>query len=371
MKALLITHRGMEDVSEKEIEETINTKTYLRKSAVIFEIKKLEDACLVCYKAQSAIKVLCLLAEFEVEKGFEKTVASLKKQIEKTDVKKWLKNPVKITCKRLGSHDFSSMDIAAEATRTIAKKHKIKTDFKNPETQFFIYIFEEQGFFGIDLAGIDLSKRDYNIFPNPAAPKPTIAYALLSLANYKKEDALLDPYTKSGIIPIEAALYAKNISPNNYRKNELAFTKFFELNLEEKKGKAKRKAKPKIFGTDSNMANIRAAEKNAKIAGIKKDISFSRIDIDWLDTKFKKNQINKIVSILPSQSKRVDENRITKIYNEFFYQSSYILDNKGVIAVITRSPEKLCEAAARNGFKPQKRSIFSGKEELTIVVMRK
>lgn len=366
MKALLITHKGIEDVSEKEIKEIIKTNTQIKESAVMFEIKKLEDACLVCYKSQSAIKVLYLLTEFDVEKNFEKTTSSLKKQIEALDLKNWVKKTVKITCKRLGAHDFSSIDIAAEATKLLAKKYKIRTDFKNPETTLFIYIFENQGYFGIDLAGIDLSKRDYNIFPNPAAPKGTIAYALLRLADYKKENALLDPYVKSGIIPIEAALFANNISPNYYQKNELAFTKFAELKEEKKSS-----SKTKIFGTDSQMNNIRAAEKNAKIAGVKKGISFSRMDIDWLDTKFKKGQIDKIVTLLPSESKRLDETKITKIYNEFLYQAEYILNKEGIILAITRSPEKLVELAAKYNFKTKERTVWSGKEELKIVILQK
>ena len=35
------------------------------------------------------------------------------------------------------------------------------------------------------------------------------------------------------------------------------------------------------------------ARKNAKIAGIDKQINFSRVDIEWLDLKFKKNSVDK------------------------------------------------------------------------------
>jgi len=245
----------------------------------------------------------------------------------------------------------------------------LKTDFKNPEVIFFIYIFEDQGFFGIDLAGIDLSKRDYNIFPHQNTLKGTISYALLRIADYKKEDALLDPFARSGNIPIEAAFFAKKISPNNYRKNELAFSKF--AGLEEEMNEKENSRETRIFAVDSQMNSIRAAEKNAKIAGVKKDVQFSRMDIDWLDTKFKKGQIDKIVTLLPSITRRIDEGKITKIYNEFLYQGDYILNSKGMIVAVTRSPEKLIETAAKYGFHAKQRSVWSGQEELPIVALQK
>lgn len=369
MKALLITHRGIEDISEKEIMEIIKTKTQIKKSAVVFDIKKTEDACLVCYKSQSAIRVLLLVSEFTVHRNFEKTIDDLKKHLHDADLSPWVKKTVKIACKRTGSHDFSSVDVAAEITRILAKKHEIKTDFRNPGITFFAYIFEDQGFFGIDLSGIDMSRRDYNIFPHQNTLKGTISYALLRIADYKKEDALLDPFARSGNIPIEAAFFAKKISPNNYRKNELAFSKF--AGLEEEMNEKENSRETRIFAVDSQMNSIRAAEKNAKIAGVKKDVQFSRMDIDWLDTKFKKGQIDKIVTLLPSITRRIDEGKITKIYNEFLYQGDYILNSKGMIVAVTRSPEKLIETAAKYGFHAKQRSVWSGQEELPIVTLQK
>ena len=214
-----------------------------------------------------------------------------------------------------------------------------------------------------------MSRRDYNIFPHQNTLKGTISYALLRIADYKKEDALLDPFARSGNIPIEAAFFAKKISPNNYRKNELAFSKF--AGLEEEMNEKENSRETRIFAVDSQMNSIRAAEKNAKIAGVKKDVQFSRMDIDWLDTKFKKGQIDKIVTLLPSITRRIDEGKITKIYNEFLYQGDYILNSKGMIVAVTRSPEKLIETAAKYGFHAKQRSVWSGQEELPIVTLQK
>ena len=60
MKGLIITHPGLEAVSGKEIKELINQDCELERSAAVFSAEKLEDFCTLCYRSQSAIRVLYL-----------------------------------------------------------------------------------------------------------------------------------------------------------------------------------------------------------------------------------------------------------------------------------------------------------------------
>ena len=55
-------------------------------------------------------------------------------------------------------------------------------------------------------------------------------------------------------------------------------------------------------------------KKNAKIAGVDKHINFSRVELEWLDIKFKKESIDRIITNPPiSKNANLD-----KVYNEFF-----------------------------------------------------
>jgi 23S rRNA G2445 N2-methylase RlmL len=371
MEAIAITHPGIEDVAAKEAKALIGAESGIKESVVHFKINHPKELCLLCYKAQSIIKVVLLLSEFKASADLEKTFNSLKPEIEKAGFLKWMKNKhnFKVECKRTGSHNFSSVDLSAKATSAISDKTKIKADFKNPEIIIFLYIYNDAGYFGIDFAGIDLSKRDYKVFAHPASLKGTIAYSLLRVAGYKKNEALLDAFTKSGVIPIEAALYATGSSVNYYRKDLLAFNRLIKFDF--KKIDKKTKVKTKIFGVDSQIKNLKAAEKNAKIAGIKKLVTFSRVDVEWLDTKFKKGQIDKIVTSPPSVSKRACEKEIEKLYKEFFYQAEYILSKKGRIVTINRSPELLKQAAAHYFRVLDERTVWSGKEALQVLVFGK
>ncbi len=195
---------------------------------------------------------------------------------------------------------------------------------------------------GIDFCGFDLSKRDYKVFSSASDIKGTIAYSLLRIAGYKKEKKLLDPFCSSGIIPIEAALYNKG-TLNYYRKDDFAFLKlkpFEKQNFEQ------------------------------LIAAINKDIEFSRADLEWLDTRFDKNEIDLIVT-KPMFSK-YDLKRTKKTYDEFFYAAKYILSEKGKIVLISRSIDLLKESAEKNGFKiTDERIVWQGQQKLEIIVFIK
>ena len=63
------------------------------------------------------------------------------------------------------------------------------------------------------------------------------------------------------------------------------------------------------------------------------------MDIDWLDTKFKENSIDKIISVMPSPTHLYPLKDVEKVYKEFFYQIKFILKNNGIATIATTVPE--------------------------------
>ena len=115
-----------------------------------------------------------------------------------------------------------------------------------------------------------------------------------------------------------------------------------------------------------------AAQKNAKIATVNKEIHFSRMEIEWLDTKFEEASVDKIVSQVPKISKHSNPKDIAKLYNEFFYQAKFILKNTGRICIITNKTEELKDAASKYGFKvAHEREIIHGKAVDKAIVFEK
>ncbi|MBW2973231.1 hypothetical protein KY346_02470 [Candidatus Woesearchaeota archaeon] len=317
MKAIVLTNKGIEDISKKEIKELINADAQIHEGFLTFEAEQ-KDLFVLCYKAQSLTKVI-MVAD---------------------DLNEYVKNKT-----------FAVRSHEKELEIKIAEKIQGKVDLKNPDVT--IYAVNEK-YYGIDLTGEDLSRRDYRIFLGPESLKGTIAYALVRLSGYDSSKTLLDPFCRDGIIPIEAALYATKRSPNYFKKDKFAFLKIFpDINLEKLDKIAE--AKISVNASDAQMIHVNAAKKNAKIAGVNKQISFSRVMLKDIDLKF--NDVD-CLATMPVQGKQ----------EEFFKQAELVMKKNGKIVLIMRKDsEKYKEAG--NKFKlSEERKVMQGKEEWTILV---
>ncbi len=380
MDSLLITNKGIEDVAALEIKELIGKKASTDPYVVKFKCK-IEELCKVSYKSQTARRVLMLIAEFDASEKLEQTVKKIKPHIKNLD--KWLnkESTFVVKCKRIGKHNYKSSDLAGEIGKAICKKTKSekgyepKVNLKNPDVIFYLFLVEKKAYFGVDFSGFDLGKRDYKVLTYTPSLKPNLAYVILKLANYSADKTVADPFTSSGIVPIEAALYASGKSPNFYQKSKLLFSKnlkkpenfFKKLDAPNKKNKEI----ADIHCLADQFRHIKAAKANSKIAGVNKLINFSKFEVEWLDTKFEKQSIDIIASNAPRSSKHNQE-RVNKLYDELFYQANYILKPNGVVALISNKIETIQTNAEKHGFKiMHSRSIWQGEEELKIIIIKK
>ncbi len=384
---LAITDKGLGEIAAIEISEILGTEASIiskSDSAVKFNTNFV-NACKLCYNAQSIKKCLMLIAEAQISADLEQSLASFLKLIEKESIIFLESSSFRVDCERLGTHDFSSVDFAKGIADIMLEQIHAKIDFKNPKYIIFSYIADADCYIGLDLSGFDLSKREYRIFNHPSAIKGTIAYALFRTAFNKslekKGDSykILNFFCKSGVVAIEAALFMSSFPVNFFRKTAFSFINFdfvkmdFENMFSEIDSEAKKsEMKFKIFASDPHMRNLSAAKKNAKIAGVEKKIEFSRNDLEWLDIKFGKQDIDIIISDL-SLSKNEDAKKILK---EFFYQCNYLLKKHGTIALLCREESLLLlikESAAVQNFNIiEQRQFWQGQQPLTsFLIVRK
>ena len=372
MKGLAITSRGLEDTASAEIMELTGRKCEISDGCVAFEFKKPEELCLLCYKAQSVDRVIHLIGSFE----FGDFLKELEEFLDKTSLDEWMESHkvFRVECTRLGTHDFKSTDAETKAAKIILKKYgkNAKFSLREHEIMFFIYIAGSRCYFGVDFAGFELNKRGYKIFLHPSSLRGTIAYALLRESGFGKKDVLLDPFSRDGIVAIEAAFYSLDFPHNYFKKDRFAFTKL-KLGIDCEKffksaDKKIKKTGPKIYAFDHLFKYVDYCKKNAKIAGVDKSINFSRVDLEWLDIKFKKESVDRIATSLPS-SKNAN---LEKIYKEFFYQADYILKKDGRIALIARIPDLAIKHAGSNNFEVIKqKEVWSGEQAMKIVLLKK
>ncbi|MBU0627816.1 MAG: methyltransferase [Nanoarchaeota archaeon] len=384
MKGLVVCSKGTEDICSLEINEIIGASSEKRDSCIIFDIKKLEELCILCYKAQSVEKVILLLDNFEFKGNFED---ALSKSISKLKFDKWLdkETSFRVTCKKINNEQLSSEQAAADAGAFVIdnikkkKKYKQKVELDNPGITFLLFINKNHAYFGIDFSGRDLHKREYKLFAHPNSLRSTIAYSVLRIAGFSSKEGLFDPFCHSGEIPIEAALFTTNFPVNYFSKEKFAFLKFktfktfdFDKFFNAIDKKILKPKKSLITCVDFRIMNLNAAKKNAKIAGINKFINFSRIDVEWLDIKLEKESIGRIITHPPDLTKHCSIGDIEKLYDKFFYQAEYILKKKGKVVLISKSQDALKKAAEKYKFKVEKEAVVcEGKEVLNILVCGK
>ena len=342
MKALAITDKGLEDISLLEIKELLGVKGEIRDSVVIFDYKKKQDLYLLGYKGQSVFKVLQLIDNFSVKKDL---IKEMKARIKKIDFSEYKGKSFAVRCwhKKIENS-------RGEIEKAVGSVIPGKVDLNNPEVRFFVFVYGKDVYFGIDVTGRDLSERDYKIFSHPHSLKGPLAYGLVRLSGYNDKEGLLNCFCKSGEIGIEAALFGSGLAANYYNKEKMGFE--FDLS---KFDKIKKK-KLKIYCVDNDMRSLAATKKNAKIAGVSKEIQVSRFKVEDLDIKFKEKEVDCLICQLEiSQAK------------ELFYQADYIL--KGKLVLLCRPEDNFDKYAQEQKFKKiQERIIERGGTNYKILV---
>jgi 23S rRNA G2445 N2-methylase RlmL len=370
MRGLVFCNKGIEDITCLEIKELIRSNAIPKEGFAEFEFDKKEQLCLLSYMAQSVKKILFVLDSFKFS-----SKKDLLKKCAKLSLKGWLdkdktfRAEAKVIDSGIDQEEIKG-DIGKEIIDSI-KDYTQKVDLEDPDLTICAFIKKDIAYICIDFSGLDLSKRNYRIFTSPKSIKSTIAYAMVRLSGYKEGDIFVDPFCISGIIPIETSLFQNRLPVRFFEKDDLLFTRFMEFDFEKVDKKAT-KDKGNIFAFDSMFKNIDAAKKNAKIASLNKTINFSRLEINWLDTKFDRESVDCIVTCPPNITRYSNRNEIIKLYKELFHQAEFILKKSGKIVLCTRSPEEIKEEAEEKSFKlEEEREVWQGKEKLCLLKFRK
>lgn len=244
------------------------------------------------------------------------------------------------------NREESTPKLEAELGAQIKDSSKLEVSLDNPDLLLHAYVGEITKI-GIDITGQDLSKRPYKMFNQSSSIKGTLAYVLNRLAGITKDSIILDPFCGTGTIAIEAVMYQNRISP-------FLFENKFQVIPELKKAFDKIKNpepnhKPIVSCFDVLLPSMMQAKKNAKLAGVDKLLNVSKVDVDWIDTKFDKHEVEFIITQPPLGNKHI-EKKMRKLYDELFYQARYILKPKGKLCILFTN-ESLLENHKKHKFK--------------------
>ncbi|MFA5797146.1 MAG: hypothetical protein WC916_03875 [Candidatus Woesearchaeota archaeon] len=385
---LLLINEGLEEHAKLYI-RTLVPATIIATAPgmLIMSVLTIEDLCELAYRTQLCNQVFLIVKRFVQTKNTESTeIACILNDLLTTEDKTLLKKIVQphatmrmiIKSKQMIDTPEYEREIGG-TLKTILEEEGIPTtvNLKHPHITAYTFmdiILEEKEhtLLCIDISG-DIAKREYRVFNSSMSLKGTTAFGVLMIAGYQPTDVMFDPYCNSGTLIIEAALYASKMSPWWYRK-EFPFHQFACFKDKDwdkfyaKIDKEHTTEKLPITGSDPLLRNITAACKNAKVAGVEKQVHFRRIDTDWLDIKMEESSVDKIITFIPGSSKHKSHQ---KEYKEFFYQAEYIIKPKGLITILCITKEQLLTTAEEFVDFVCEKLVYSGQQALWVLCFKK
>ncbi len=153
----------------------------------------------------------------------------------------------------------------------------------NPDISLNLHASEGICTLSLDSSGDSLHMRGYRVSSVEAPINEVLAAGIIMLSGWKGETDFYDPFCGSGTILIEAALIACGIAPGMFRK-KFAFENWPDFDAEllssiYEDDSRERNFEHHIYGFDRDIAAVKAAERNAKSAGVSEYVTVAERDI--------------------------------------------------------------------------------------------
>lgn len=274
---------GLEALIAKEI-RWLGYETYKVEDGKVSFWGDFEAVCRANLWIRCGERVLIEVAEFEAR--------SFEELFENTKAVNWsdfLPNdaafPVKGFCLKSTLASMRDCQAIIKKAVAVSMAHSYRTDWL-PETgavyQIRFSVLKDRVSIAIDTSGDGLHKRGYRRISNAAPLKETIAAAMVMLSFWKFENVLCDPFCGSGTIPIEAAMFKRNIAPGlmrSFSSESFAQMPADMWNTARCEAREKMRSTPlNILASDIDAEIITVAEQNARIACVDDAISFTCAD---------------------------------------------------------------------------------------------
>ncbi|MEA3403712.1 MAG: THUMP domain-containing protein, partial [Armatimonadota bacterium] len=110
----------------------------------------------------------------------------------------------RITAKRSGTHEYTSMDVAAAAGAGVQERYGWDVDLEDYDYDVRVYLTDDVALVGLRLSPEPLHRRG-RIEHGAASLNPTVAQAMCRLANPQPGELFMDPMCGAGTILLERA----------------------------------------------------------------------------------------------------------------------------------------------------------------------
>lgn len=375
---LALTDSGCEEACAKEIGRWIKAKPAVKANVVEVSCTPM-DAALLCYRLQTARRVLIKVLELDnadALEGIQPDIAFLRQFI---SPEMTFKVEGEMLAMTVGGEEPEPPFVQPLIEAVGGWAHTQlgnKVSLSKPDVVLFASQTTERLHIGLDVAGRSLSRREWRIMLSRRSLKATVAAATVIYAGASTKDAILDPIADDGTLAIEAALLLSRTSPRKFAK-DFSFQRFPALaGTDWKQWKAAQDGQteelPTIAVYNDSLRDMKAVRMNAKLASADKLLHSTKIAVDWVDLKLEEGSVDCIITAPMPSGKSLPERKAERINDDLCNQSAYVLRRNGRMTCITEKPEEIIAPAQKHGLALQeRRDVLMGMRRMTILSFRK
>ncbi|HQV00692.1 MAG: class I SAM-dependent RNA methyltransferase [Bacteroidia bacterium] len=314
------TFSGMEDVLMYELENLGATNCTKLTRAVSFTGDKA-----LMYKAnlwcRTALRILVPFKSFEVSNE-----QSLYDEIQKIDWSVWLTTESTLAIETtLNQTVFNHSQFVSQKIKdAIVDQFRARfdkrpsVDLRQPDLRIQAHIYDNKCTLSFDSSGESLHKRGYRDLTNEAPINEALAAGIIKLTGWKGDSPFVDFMCGSGTFLIEAAMIARNMAPNKFRK-QFGFQRMPDYDEELWQNiyddaliGEKESIDFEISGGDKNGMVLQKAQQNINNAGLQHDIKLTKTRFE----NFMPPEDAGIVITNPPYGLRLQENDLMQMYQE-------------------------------------------------------
>ena len=315
-------HFGLESVLKREIQDLGYEITQVEDGRVTFR-GGMDAACRANIFLRTAERILLKAGCFTAvtfEELFQKTKEIPWERYIPENGKFWVAKAASVKSRLFSPSDIQSIMKKAMVERMKSCYHIQWFPEDGAAYPVRVFLMKDVVTVGIDTTGVSLHKRGYRPAAGKAPIAENLAAALIMLTPWKKDRILVDPFSDSGTIPIEAAMMAANIAPGMNRDftaeqwTNLVERKYWYDAIDEAHDQINTDIDTDIQGYDIDGDVLKTARKNAADAGVDHLIHFQRREVSQLSHPGKYG----FIITNPPYGERLEEKEaLPELYREF------------------------------------------------------
>lgn len=249
-----------------------------------------------------------------------------------------------------GQHGYRRADAAQALARGLGNKLPASWRYaeENAAVEIWLIIHGATAVCGLRLSDRSMRHRDWKVEHIPASLRPTVAAAMVRVAELRPELTVLDPMCGAGTILGEAVAYARRRSRVEHRPWPMTF-----------------------LGGDADRLHVRATLANLRMLEAAEEVRLETWDVHRR-LPIPNAGVDRVITNPPFGKQLASPEEIVPLYQALVRQVQRVLKPGGIAVFLVAEVRALDEPARAAGWKPVRRlHLRTQGQRATILAYRK